>query len=136
MPPKPKYSSAEQKKTADALRKAFEAGRIGPRVESLIDSVTGPGWKERRAYQRVSFGEAMVLLRRFADEFGHTAVPVQYRTADGVALGSWVLNVRTGRSRTGLRRLLPEQEAALEELPGWSWNRRADRVEQSPSTPV
>jgi hypothetical protein len=127
VPPKSKYSSPEQKKTADALRKAFEAGRIGPRVEGLIDSVQGPGWKERRAYNKLPFDAVVVHLRAYAEEFGHTAVPWAFKTADGFALGSWVVNVRTGRNGTGFRKLTDDEVSVLGALPGWSWDRRVPR---------
>ncbi|WIE80861.1 helicase associated domain-containing protein [Curtobacterium sp. MCSS17_016] len=131
MPPKAKFSSPEQTKLANALRSAFEAGRIGPNVEELLDSVQGPGWKERRAYNKLPFETVVEHLRAYGAEFGHTAVPADYRTVDGFALGRWVLNVRTGRNGTGFRRLPDHEVAVLEGLPGWSWDRRVVRSDEA-----
>ena len=129
MPPKSKFRSAQEKEATLALRSAFNAGRIGPNLEALLDEHVGEGWKKTREYRQLPFEEVLRLLRVYAEDFGHTAVPVSYRTADGYRLGSWVLNVRTGRNRTGFRRLSDEHVAALEALPGWAWDARVPAPE-------
>ncbi|MGW8431212.1 helicase associated domain-containing protein [Curtobacterium citreum] len=125
MPHKPQFSSPELKKTADALRKAFEEGRIGPRVEALVDAVHGPKWKERRTYNRLPFAEVLEHLRGYVEEHGHAAPPQKYRTDTGFALGQWVMNYRNGHNGVGEKRGDPAEERLLEALPGWSWGRSA-----------
>jgi hypothetical protein len=117
----PQFATPELKKTADALRKAFEEGRIGPRVEALLDRVHGPQWKERRAYTKLPFGDVLAHLNAYVDEHGHARVIQSHRTADGFALGAWVMNYRNGHNGTGGKKGSPDEERALEALPGWTW---------------
>ena len=124
MAPKSKFSSPEQKKLANALRNAFEAGRIGPNMEVLLDTVRGPVWKDRRVYRAVEFEDAFSALERYVTEFGHAAVPFAYVTADGISLGKWVSGLRQGVNGTKNVKVSDTDRARLDALPGWLWSTR------------
>ncbi|MER8193512.1 helicase associated domain-containing protein [Streptomyces microflavus] len=59
----------------------------------------------------------LAALRAYCAEHGHVDVPTVYRTADGIALGSVLVELRHKRRRG---RLSADRVAALEEL-GVDW---------------
>lgn len=68
--------------------------------------------------QEAAFWVGLGQLVKFAEEYGHCDAPHRYRGmgGSGVLLGKWV-DFRRAR-----RRVLPAyQVAALESVPGWSW---------------
>lgn len=83
-----------------------------------------PGWvwdaKDAR-WQRY-----LAALHAFAAEHGHSQVPSLHVTGTGLHLGTWVSSIR---SQHAAGTLPDSRRAALETLPGWSWNTIADRWE-------
>lgn len=84
---KSKYESKQIRDAARYLHGAFEAGRIGPGLQALLDSVDGPGWREGAPHRRVTFEEAFAMLEDYVAEFGNAGVPQSYLTEDGYPLG-------------------------------------------------
>lgn len=67
------------------------------------------------------------VLETYADREGHARVPQSFE-ADGVRLGSWVARQRRQEALDGLG---AERRGLLELLPGWSWDARSDRWQDS-----
>jgi len=82
-----------------------------------------PGWTWDPVDAR--FRKALRLLAAFAKREGHARVPAGHREA-GFPLGNWV-GTRRLDHRHG--RLLPQRQAALAAVPGWSWEPRDDDFE-------
>jgi superfamily II DNA or RNA helicase len=94
-------------KVGEAFARAFEV--------RLIEETT-PRWE-------FWFG----LLERFVDEHSHACVDQSY-TVEGYRLGVWVTAQRAKRNAGTLD---TEFERRLESMPGWTWNPRADKWEES-----
>jgi len=120
----------------DELRRAI--GRQGgrPRLPNKIHSdipVTvgkafADAFKVRLVEETTASWEFFFgVLEHYADREGHTRVPQSY-VMDGVRLGSWV-----GRQRRleALGVLDIDRKSLLETLPGWAWDARADRWQES-----
>jgi hypothetical protein len=65
------------------------------------------------------------LLERFVELNGHARVP-QSHSVDGYSLGSWVSTQRSFKRRGNLD---AERQHRLDDLPGWTWDIRADQWE-------
>lgn len=68
----------------------------------------------------VKFHTNLSALHAFVAQHGRQ--PLQRENFEGIPLGQWV---STQRQKRGTLR--PEQVAALEAVPGWSWNPREER---------
>jgi superfamily II DNA or RNA helicase len=68
-------------------------------------------------------------LSAYVNENGHARVPKDYKTADGVSLGWWVM-IQRANFRKG--KLDAELQDRLEGLhPTWSWDPRTDQLEEA-----
>ena len=94
------------------------AGRISAANASDLETV--PGW----TWDPIAddWAAAMAVLHAFATREGHARVPVGH-VEDGVNLGNWVANQRSGRRSS---RLSPDQIAELGAVRGWTWDPLAD----------
>lgn len=102
---------------ANSRRQDRRAGRLtGDRIAAL--DALGFVWD----LIAEDFGRGLAGLKTFVAEYGHTRVPADYETGDGVRLGLWVSNRRQDAKK---RRLTDEQVAALEEL-GFAWDPHAE----------
>ena len=72
-----------------------------------------PGWTWAVAFG-VRWEQNIAAYLEFYDQNQHGRVPAKYKTENGLNLGAWVSNQRTGRGR-----LSPERKAEVEALPGW-----------------
>ena len=66
------------------------------------------------------------LLEWFVQRIGHARVPQSY-TVDGYKLGNWVGVQRWSRAKGTLE---ADREHRLEDLPGWTWDPKADQWEE------
>jgi hypothetical protein len=82
-----------------------------------------PGWTwDTRADQ---WEEGFSYLRQYSEREGNCRVPWNHETNEGYRLGGWVNTQRTEKSK-----MEPDHRRRLEELPGWSWDVRADQFEE------
>jgi len=86
-----------------------------------LETLPGWVWNTDAAQWEEGFG----YLLRYTEREGHTRVPAKH-VEDGYNLGIWVFNQRrVYRKGAGIDRI-----RRLEELPGWTWNARADQWEE------
>lgn len=98
------------------------------RRDQRLDSVrTGrleaePGWTWDALV--TAWEDGFTHLVAFAEAEGHTNIETGYVTDDRFRLGQWVM-VQRSWHKSG--RLDPDRALRLDELPGWTWDRRADQ---------
>ena len=73
----------------------------------------------------VSWDEYYDSSRQYLEEYGDILVPAEYKTADGVALGQWIVMERMIRRGVVKGRLTDEQIARLDAL-GMRWEKLND----------
>ncbi len=73
----------------------------------------------------VSWDEYCDRSRQYLEEYGDILVPAEYKTADGVALGQWIVMERMIRRGVVKGRLTDEQIARLDAL-GMRWEKLND----------
>jgi superfamily II DNA or RNA helicase len=94
-------------------RTKFNKGMLD--AERSARLTTLPGWTWDPLAEE--WDRRFSLLEKFVRQYGHAAVPDQYRT-DGVQLGKWVGKQRQAK-KAG--RLSQDRTARLESLNGWTW---------------
>jgi hypothetical protein len=99
-------------------RTDHRAGRLDPARVAELEALPGWSWDPFAD----DWAAAMAVLRAFVDREGHARVP-QGHVEQGIRLGRWATHRRIERT-TG--RLDPARVAALEALPGWSWDPVSD----------
>jgi hypothetical protein len=82
---------------------------------ATLEAVSGWTWDPKED----DWQEGLAHLRAYVERERRARVPTKHVTGDGYPLGSWIA-VRRKERRTG--RLLDERIAALDGLPGWSWD--------------
>ena len=87
-----------------------------------LEDLQGWTWDPQAAQWEQGFSR----LRDYVKRHGHARVPRSY-TVDGYKLGSWVNNQRAFHSRDILD---AERQRRLQELPGWTWDPKADQWEE------
>jgi superfamily II DNA or RNA helicase len=95
-------------------RAEHRQGRISQDRAAFLDGVPGWTWEPTEEAWQVG----LATLRRFIEREGHARVP-NVHVEDGFKLGAWVSGWRSDR-RAG--RLDPARKAALDALPGWTWD--------------
>jgi hypothetical protein len=99
---------------------------VSDRVAALEDL---PGWEWDPS--EADFQQRLGAVEQFVAREGHALVPAKHREPFGgedSVLGKWVSNIRI-QYRRG--ELLPEQVAALEVFPGWSWDPLGDEYRRT-----
>ena len=71
-----------------------------------------------RVVSIASSQEAFALLLAYVQEHGNARVPVEYKTADGAALGTWVNRQRTVYKKGAMSEA---RVLRLEAVAGWMW---------------
>jgi len=104
-------------------RRAYLEGKLQPEYVARLETL--PGWSWDPVTDQ--FEEGFQVLERFAEREGHARVP-QAHVEEGMKLGVWV---DTQRSKYRNGRLPPHDLARLEALPGWSWDTRADQLQEA-----
>ncbi|TVS77859.1 DEAD/DEAH box helicase [Mycobacterium helveticum] len=85
-----------------------------------LEELTGWEWDAVVAKWEEGYNRVLEYARRNGD----ARIPFSY-TVDGFKLGSWVNTQRTNHARGTLD---PERAQRLRDLPGWTWDARADRA--------
>lgn len=85
------------------------SARVTPERKALLDEL-GMNWEKTDSWQH-----RYELAAEYKKEHGSLAVPAQYRTEDGIWLGSW-LSRQKQMLREGKKKLSAERRAALKEL--------------------
>ena len=93
----------------------YTSGRLDPARAAELEKVAGWSWDPRTD----SWATGLAAVRTFVAREGHARVPT-YHVEDGLRLGSWVGSRRQDHKR---RRLGRARAAALEALPGWTWDK-------------
>lgn len=101
-------------------RREYRAGTLAPERIALLEAL--PGWSWNPAHD--SWDTGYDYLEAFLAETGSASPSQTEVTADGYRLGFWVAAQRTARQ---IGKLTPERVAALEAIPGWTWNVREAR---------
>jgi superfamily II DNA or RNA helicase len=105
---------------ADSQREKKRSGELSADREDRLACL--PKWSWHPSSDK--WQEGFVHLKAFAARAGHCRIPTAYRTADRFPLGKWVAIKRMIFRRGGIEAL---RRAALQRLPGWTWNASADR---------
>jgi len=98
-------------------RATLEADR-----QHRLEDLTGWNWDPRADRWEQGF----TRLLEYVERNGHARVP-QSHTIDGYALGAWANTQRYDFAKGTLE---AERQLRLEDLPGWTWEPRADQWEQ------
>jgi superfamily II DNA or RNA helicase len=99
-----------------------DKGSLDTHRQQRLQELPGWTWQPRSDYWEEGFRR----LLEYVDREGHSRVP-RSCTIDGYRLGPWVNSQRTDYSNGTLD---PERKRRLLELPGWTWDARADTWEQ------
>ncbi len=99
-----------------AVRRAeFRSGRLAGDRCSRLERLPGWSWDPVED----DFQAGLETLRAFAAEHGHLRIPNRLREFRGLDLARWCRSRRAAYQRGELR---PAWIAALQSVPGWSWN--------------
>lgn len=93
---------------------------LGPDRRQRLEELPGWAWDAVAAKWEETFARLLEYVRRNGD----ARVPFSY-SVDGIKLGAWINTQRTNHAK-GI--LDPGRASRLENLPGWTWDARADRV--------
>jgi superfamily II DNA or RNA helicase len=103
-------------------RQAHREGKLDSDRERRLQEQ--PGWTWDILAQK--WEEGFSHLLRYVDQHGHARVPASY-TVNGYRLGVWLNEQRFNHSKGTLD---PDRERRLRELPGWTWQPKADMWEE------
>jgi hypothetical protein len=103
-------------------RSAHARGKLDPSRAARLEELPGWTWAPRDA----RWDQHFAALAAWAASEGH-ARPAWHVEHDGIAIGKWVITVRS-RYRRGT--LTEEQKTRLDSLPGWAWKARDARWER------
>jgi superfamily II DNA or RNA helicase len=98
-------------------KRMLEAAR-----ERRLQQLPGWAWDPRVD----NWEEGFSRLRHYVERHGDARVPQSY-SDEGYGLGRWVAKQRTSRDKGVLN---ADRQHRLQQLPGWTWDPRADQWEQ------
>jgi hypothetical protein len=84
-----------------------------------LEQLAGWTWNvrgTREGDRNALFAKRVASLAAWAERHGNACPPSRALDAEGFRLGEWITYVRARRDQ-----LTPEQQQALESVPGWSW---------------
>jgi hypothetical protein len=111
----------------NSQRTRYRKGKLAKARITALESVPGWVWDPRsEAIDRPnrSWTRGVLQLKQYLQRQGHACVPQEFVAADGFKLGVWVSYQRV-RYHCGA--LSKARIAALESLPGWTWNATSRR---------
>jgi superfamily II DNA or RNA helicase len=97
-------------------------GTLDADRERRLKELPGWSWQSKPDQWEDGFRQ----LREYVERTGNARVPNSF-TVDGYKLGGWV---STQRSFYAKGRLHPDRQRRLQDLPGWSWQSKADQWEE------
>jgi hypothetical protein len=96
--------------------------RVEQELQQPVQEPTMPAeTKPSRLARPLPFEAWFRQLEKFVADKGHARPSKNFVDPDGFRLGRWVFRLREEERRA---RLAPEERAALESQPGWSWERK------------
>jgi superfamily II DNA or RNA helicase len=101
----------------------FANGSLNPSRQQRLAELPGWSWDPHTD----KWEEGYARLVEYVDDHGDARVPQPYRAPEGFRLGAWVQRQRGEYANGSLDR---SRQQRLAELPGWSWNARADKWEE------
>jgi hypothetical protein len=107
----------------EVKRGAIKAKKLEPRKLKLLAAIRG--WSTVRTDDE--WPRALEEFRKYVSAFGNGFVPYGYVSKSGFRLGSWVASNRQMYVRATYAK---SKKAALESLPGWTWNSLDSRWEE------
>ena len=112
------YSLGAWLMTQRKVRCGESFGILGQDRIQKLDGI-GMVWD---SYKDLSWKKNYVAAKAYYTEHGDLKVPAQYKTANGIKLGSWIANLRSYR-KSGLQSsfITPERIAAMNEI-GMIWD--------------
>ena len=102
-------------------RGSYAKGRLEPQRQRRLEEL--PGWTWTPTANQ--WEEGFSRLQNYVDRHGNARVPSSC-TVDGYRLGTWVVYQRALHDNGALD---AQWERRLAELPGWTWDPRADQWE-------
>lgn len=100
-------------------REAKKAGALSDDRSAKLERLPGWVWDTKEA----AWEAALSALRAYAEREGDCRVPQRHQDESGLRLGLWV---GTQRQQHSKGKLHSDRVAALEALPGWSWDLKAE----------
>jgi superfamily II DNA or RNA helicase len=90
-----------------------EKNIMSPERKVQLEGIEGWSWGQHK------WEDSFLILREFAEQEGHTNIPISYKSADGYRIDLWVREQRTRKDKMSSERI-----ARLEGLAGWNWVQR------------
>jgi len=103
-------------------RFSYTKGTLDADRQHRLQDLSGWTWDTRAA----KWEEGFSRLLRYVERHGDARVPRSY-TVDGYRLGAWINSQRTDHANGTLD---ADRQDRLEDLPGWTWDTRADQWEE------
>jgi hypothetical protein len=128
------HEAAADPHPLSTLPEAGETPPLQELQEPINESTTPAEPKPSRLARPLPFESWFRQLEKFVADKGHAHPSKNYVDPDGFRLGRWVFRLREEERR---QRLSPEERAALESQPGWSWERKKKTPpSETPSSPA
>ncbi len=91
--------------------------------QERLQNLPGWSWKPKSDM----WEEGLDRLLEYVEDIGNARIPATYKTEDGYKLGQWV---DVQRRNFVKRTLTADRKQRLEDVPGWTWDPRADKWEE------
>lgn len=113
------YSLGAWLTTQRNIRKGTAAGNLTDDQIKRLDAI-GMRWEN---YNDIMWNKNYAALKKYYEQYGNIDIPSNYVTEEGIALGRWIVNLRTCRSGSVRKNIVtPERIQQLDDL-GMIWNK-------------